>query len=132
MEAPGGKIKEASGFMPGVAENFSFNKSERLCGKKDIDSLMSRGKWGFEGCIKYCWAPGELDHSRIIAAVPKKLFRRAVKRNLLKRRIREAYRLQKSLISTPVDIFFIYNSSEVLPFDTIKSDIAAILRKSLA
>ena len=35
------------------------------------------------------------EENRIMVSVPKKLFKRAVKRNLLKRRIRESYRKQK-------------------------------------
>lgn len=65
--------------------------------------------------------------SRIVVSVPKRLFKRAVKRNLLKRRIREAYRHQKGLISAPVDILFIYTAPEVLPYEVIYADMTAIL-----
>lgn len=67
--------------------------------------------------------------SRIVVSVPKRLFKRAVKRNLLKRRIREAYRHQKDLISAPVDILFIYTAQEVLPYEVIYADMTAILQK---
>ena len=67
--------------------------------------------------------------SRIVVSVPKRLFKRAVKRNLLKRRIREAYRHQKGLISAPVDILFIYTAPEVLPYEVIYADMTAILQK---
>ena len=43
----------------------------------------------------------------------------AVKRNLLKRRIRESYRLQKDLFGPGKDILFIYTPKEVLPFADI-------------
>lgn len=69
------------------------------------------------------------DASRIVVSVPKRLFKRAVKRNLLKRRIREAYRHQKGLISAPVDILFIYTAPEVLPYEVIYADMTAILQK---
>ena len=67
------------------------------------------------------------DASRIVVSVPKRLFKRAVKRNLLKRRIREAYRHQKDLISAPADILFIYTAQEVLPYEVIYADMTAIL-----
>lgn len=67
------------------------------------------------------------DASRIVVSVPKRLFKRAVKRNLLKRRIREAYRRQKGLISAPADILFIYTAPEVLPYEVIYADMTAIL-----
>ena len=71
--------------------------------------------------------PTHADASRIVVSVPKRLFKRAVKRNLLKRRIREAYRHQKGLISAPVDILFIYTAQEVLPYEVIYADMTAIL-----
>ena len=65
--------------------------------------------------------------SRIVVSVPKRLFKRAVKRNLLKRRIREAYRHQKGLLSAPADILFIYTAPEVLPYEVIYAHMTAIL-----
>lgn len=65
--------------------------------------------------------------SRILVSVPKKSFRRAVKRNLLKRRMREAYRLQKELIGPGIDILFVYVSKAVLPFETIYADMTVAL-----
>ena len=73
--------------------------------------------------------PTHADASRIVVSVPKRLFKRAVKRNLLKRRIREAYRRQKDLISAPVDILFIYTAPEVLPYEVIYADMTAVLQK---
>lgn len=68
--------------------------------------------------------------NRIVVSVPKKMFRRAVKRNLLKRRIREAYRLQKQLLTgNGVDLMFVYKSKDIAPYSQISDCVAAILKQ---
>ena len=65
-----------------------------------------------------------------MVSVPKRLFKRAVRRNLLKRRLREAYRLQKGLLQTPGhDILFVYNSSDIVDFSVIYEEVAELLQK---
>ena len=67
-------------------------------------------------------------HSRIMVSGPKKLFRRALKRNLLKRRLREAYRLQKGLLDgIDADILLIYSSREVMPSSEIYKRVGELL-----
>ncbi len=104
-------------------------KSERLSGLTAVSALFERGKGLSSGCLRCKYIPTQADASRIVVSVPKRLFKRAVKRNLLKRRIREAYRRQKGLISAPVDILFIYTAPEVLPYEVIYADMTAILQK---
>ncbi len=105
----------------------TLSKSERLCGKKAIAELMERGKGGSAGCLRYKFLPGT-EGSRILVSVPKRFFKRAVKRNLLKRRIRESYRLQKDLLSAPVDVAFLYQAREVLPYDTVFAAMTEALK----
>jgi len=109
----------------------TLRKEERLCGKISVSALIAGGRWGSTQHIKYCWISGGEDKpSRILVTVPKKFFKRAVKRNLLKRRMREAYRLQKSIIDGKVlDVMFQYNSDEISDFASISGEIASILRK---
>ena len=65
-----------------------------------------------------------------MVSVPKRFFKRAVKRNLLKRRLREAYRTQKELLGpSSIDVLFLYNSKEVLDFLSIKEEVASVLKK---
>ena len=108
-------------------------KSERLCGKVSVSALMSKGRWGFTSGLKYCFLiPSDSDGvpNRIMVSVPKRLFKRAVKRNLLKRRIREAYRTRKGLLPpTGASISFLYNTTEILDFQSIAGQVESILRK---
>lgn len=103
-------------------------KSERLSGKTAVSALMSNGRWNVQGVLKYCVLRTDNGFCRIMVSVPKRHFKRAVRRNLLKRRIREAYRLRKHLADgLSFDILFFYNSTEIAGSDAIGSDVQAIL-----
>jgi len=104
-------------------------KCERLSGKMAAPDLIARGRWGHEGCLRFCYAPGSgLAYNRIIVSVPKKRFRRAVMRNLLKRRMREAYRLNKALVGCDgVDILFVYDSADALGSALLCEDLKRAL-----
>ena len=69
--------------------------------------------------------------NRIMVSVPKKMFKRAVKRNLLKRRIRESWRKQKHTLALTggTDILFIYPSKEILSYEEIYSSVGSIIEK---
>lgn len=107
----------------------TLSKEERLCGKTAVATLMSKGEWGHCGHFKYCiLRKGGDSPNRILVSVPKRNFKRAVKRNLLKRRIREAYRTQKDLArSGGNDILFFYTASSIEEYGVIRNDIANIL-----
>ena len=107
----------------------TLGKAERLSGKKSVATLLAGGRWGSLGHFRYCWmfrtdgvSAGNLP-GRILVSVPKRCFKRAVKRNLLKRRIREAYRVQKL---PGADIMFQYNSAELADFGQILPPSAQI------
>ena len=112
--------------MPGA----TLPKAEKLCGKAAVEAVFTQGKTGLCGCLRYRWIRRADDNtaSRILVSVPKRSFKRAVKRNLLKRRIRESYRLQKELLGPGVDILFVYLPREVLPSETIFADMTSVLR----
>ena len=110
-------------------QGHTLPKEERLCGKTTVSALISDGKWGITPHLRYCWAAGrETGCNRLMVSVPKKFFKRAVKRNLLKRRMREAYRLQKELLTaTGVDLMLAYSSPEIADFQTVYAEVTEIL-----
>jgi ribonuclease P protein component len=76
----------------------TFNKEERLCSRKLIDLLFKDGSsfllYPFR--ISYLLIDSSQSFpAKVVINVSKKRFKRAVDRNLIKRRLREAYRLQK-------------------------------------
>jgi ribonuclease P protein component len=107
-------------------------KKERLCGKISISMLLAKGKHGnVEGLRYLCRKGTGNDVNRFMVSVPKKLFKRAVKRNLLKRRIRECYRKQKHnlTIENGLDVLFMYSTKEILSYEQIYAAVGQIIDK---
>ena len=76
---------------------YTFKKEERLCNKKLIDELYHNGSSFLCYPFKVSWllTQSSPQPAQIIFSVAKKRYRRAADRNLIKRRMREAYRLHK-------------------------------------
>jgi ribonuclease P protein component len=77
---------------------YTFKKEERLCNKKLIDTLFNNGSSFLCYPFKASWMLADNSQQfpvQILFSVSKKRFKRAVDRNLIKRRMREAYRLNK-------------------------------------
>ena len=77
----------------------SFKKEERLCNIQLIEKLYDNGSYFLVYPFRIIWLSCEANSEfpvQVLISVPKKKFKRAVDRNLLKRRIREIYRIQKS------------------------------------
>lgn len=111
--------------------DFCLTKEERISSKSSISTLMKDGKWSSYRLLRCCVRRRDGESlNRMMVSVPKKSFKRAVKRNLLKRRIRESYRLSKHLLPQEgYDILFFYCSAEVASFDEILDEVQTILKK---
>lgn len=81
----------------------TFRKEERLCSKRDIDSLFHSGSsfvvYPFR--VVYSLLPSDNFDAKVIISVSKRRFRRAHDRNRIKRLMREVYRLHKGDILYP-------------------------------
>ena len=107
-------------------------KKERLCGKTAISTLLAKGRHGKVPGLRYCFNPDSgAEDNRIMVSVPKKMFKRAVKRNLLKRRIRESWRRQKHNLDglNGYDILFTYSLKDILSYEEIYEAVGKVVEK---
>ncbi|MES2279748.1 MAG: ribonuclease P protein component [Bacteroidota bacterium] len=76
---------------------YTFKKEERLCNKRLIDGLFHKGSSFLCYPYKVSWmaTDGGTAPAQVVFGVPKKRYKHAVDRNVVKRRMREAYRLHK-------------------------------------
>lgn len=98
-------------------------KDERLCSRKALEALFSGGHASVAAFpIRAVYMPSQRPGVRIMVSVSKRHFKRAVKRNRIKRQLREAYRLQKQLLQPlghGLDIAFIWTSGEMQPTEKV-------------
>ena len=111
----------------------SLPRTERLRSLGAVRRLFESGESGFIYPFRYVWfaEPDLVQSVEVLFSVPKKFHKRANRRNLLRRRTKEAYRLQKNLLraDAPVnlDLALIYSSKELLPAKTISHAVRRIL-----
>lgn len=116
-----------------------FPKIEKLKSTKDLDGLFGGGKSIHESPIRAIYKK-KAEKSTVTLSVgvsaPKKLIKLAVNRNLIKRRIREAYRLnnhqlKQTLIDseTQLNIMFVYTSKQLFSYSEIEDKIKVILNR---
>ena len=113
-------------------ENLSFHKEERLKSKKSIEELFKKGSSFYLNPFLFKYLKTSNEESQVLIAVPKKLHKKAVNRNLIKRRIREAYRLNKSILSdlkSSHNLGFLYQSKDILPFQAIEKKLITLFHR---
>ena len=112
----------------------TLSRTERLRTLGAIRRLFTEGESGFGYPFRYLWyAEADTEPSgEVLFSVPKKYHKRANKRNLLRRRTKESYRLQKELLTLRVgernlDLALVYSAREVLPSKKISHAVHRIL-----
>jgi ribonuclease P protein component len=114
----------------------TFRKKERLCSKKQIEMLFTQGQSLFIFPFKIYYRIADVTTAsqgipcRVMITVPKRLFKKAVCRNLLKRRTREAFRLHKQELlaaltaqQKSVQLVLCYVGEAILPYEVLAEAI---------
>lgn len=113
----------------------TFSKEEKLCSTKSIEALFSGGESFIAYPLRVVYrisseSETENQLASVLISVSKKKFKRAVKRNRVKRLIREAYRLNKipfiSILNKEhihIDIAFLYLKDELPTYIDIEKSI---------
>ena len=112
-------------------------KEERLRGERVISYLFDHGHSFFQMPYKVFWikTPETTLHpSRFAVSVSRRRFKRAVKRNLIKRRTREVFRTNKHILNAAVatgqvHLMIIYASNRLLEYAELDEAMKKILQR---
>ena len=119
-------------------KRYTISKEERLSWKRYIALLFEKGQSFVAFPLRVVYLPLEEEMSApvsILISVPKKKFKRAVKRNLIKRQVREAYRVRKYDLIDPLAeknkcmlVAFLYLDKEIHPFADMEKAMAKAIK----
>ena len=123
----------------GQPTSYTFSKEERLCSKRLITLLFSKGSSFNLYPLRFVYytEPGTTPApTQVVISVSKRHFKRAVDRNRLKRQIREAYRLNKHLLlanpaKAPSLLGILYIGKEKKSFQSIQKKLISGLERCL-
>lgn len=117
---------------------YTLRKAERLSWKRHIDQLFLQGNSFVAYPLRVIYletATAQCVPASILISVPKKKFKHAVKRNLIKRRIREAYRLHKTELTDALNpaekhlhLAFVYLGKDVATLSELNQAMMKVFR----
>lgn len=120
----------------------TFSKIEHLCGEKRLSRVFTQGKAFIVYPMRIVYiveAKTDIAAANILVSVPKKRFKRAVKRNRLKRLMREAYRINKHELTEilnqkdlHIHLAFNYVADDEKDFEIIEMKMKLALEKIIA
>lgn len=117
----------------------TFRKKERLCNFNSINTLFAEGHSFFIYPLKVIWLEIACDNdsrAELLISVPKRNFKRAVDRNLLKRRIRESFRRNKEELYTflgpenrKCSMAIVFAAKTIMPYAEIDATLILALNR---
>lgn len=125
-------------------KRYGLNKYDKLCSTSAIDRLFSHVKAADDSNrsvmaypLRAVWRTNaertQGSAVQFLISVPKKRLRHAVDRVTMRRRVREAYRLNRhsltDILTDHIDIAFIYIADELKDYSTVERAVCKILRK---
>jgi len=97
-----------------------------------VEKIHDEGKsfYSFPFKVYYLKNQGGED-DRLVISVPKRIFKRAVKRNLIRRRIREAWRQTRTSYPDTASRHYliVYNTSEIMDYGRICESVKTVFEK---
>ena len=143
-------------FLENTMSTQSLTRAERLRSLKTIRRLFEEGRGGFTYPFRYIWLADECEVAEsevaesveaegvapeskgveagveVLFSTPKRFLKRANKRNLMRRRTKESYRLNKSelvaaVANRKVHIALVYSTKKIHSYKTINNAVERIL-----
>ena len=128
--------------MRGPTSSFSFPKSEKLKSLKLFEKLFENGNSLNKFPVKLLWIPVKSENNspvKVGFAVSSRKIKLAVKRNRIKRLMRESYRLNKqALIDSCIKkeiglaVVFLFNGNEPISYVETKEKIILLLQRLIS
>ncbi len=119
-------------------KNLVFPKKEKLKNKKLFEQLFSEGKSMSAFPIKLLYTKAVFDDDvsiKVGVVAPKKKFKTAVKRNRVKRLLREVYRSNKPLVFNNIEgnyaFLFLYLSNKMPNYEEVDGAMKELLKTFL-
>ena len=109
----------------------TLGPSARLRKKSDIEICQKEGRKLHAKHFLILVRASSSNESRLAVAVTTKLEKRSVVRNLIKRRIREVFRVARKDINTPIDIVVVARRGiQQCDFSDYQREILGVLRSN--
>jgi len=106
-------------------------KQNRLKKKKDCDSVIKQGRHNADRFLVLKFKSNSLEQSRIGFVVSKKISKKAVERNRIKRRLREIVKKEISELKNGIDLVFLVKKNIITAeFSEIEYSVKSLLKKS--
>ena len=119
-------------------KKYGLGKKEKLCSQRAIEHLFSRSGTDFSALayplrVIAAGNSGRCSDAPVafLISIPKKRLRHAVDRVTMRRRVREAYRLNRDCCPLPaaarIDVAFVYVADKLVSYSSVERSVRRLL-----